>query len=44
MAEYEMLSGIPIRILLQGNSEKVWILEGIKNLLPLMFRGEELKK
>jgi len=44
MSEYEMLSGQPIRILLQGNSEKIWILEGIKNLLPLLFHGEELKK
>jgi cytidine deaminase len=44
IAEYEMLSGEPIRILLQGNSEKVWIIEGIKNLLPLLFHGEELKK
>lgn len=44
MAEYEMLSGVPIRILLQGNSEKIWILEGISNLLPLMFHGDELKK
>jgi cytidine deaminase len=44
IAEYEMLSGQPIRILLQGNSEKVWILEGITNLLPLMFHGGELKK
>jgi cytidine deaminase len=44
MAEYEMLSGKPIRILLQGNTEKIWIIEGISNLLPLMFHGAELKK
>jgi len=44
MAEYEMLSGQPIRILLQGNSEKIWIIEGIANLLPLLFHGAELKK
>jgi len=44
IAEYEMLSGQPIRILLQGNSEKIWILDGISNLLPLMFHGVELKK
>lgn len=44
LAEYEMLSGEPIRIILQGNSEKIWILEGISNLLPLMFHGTELKK
>lgn len=44
LAEYEMLAGKPMRILLQSGSGKVWILEGIKNLLPLMFHGEELKK
>jgi cytidine deaminase len=44
ISEYEMLSGQPIRILLQGNSEKIWIIEGIANLLPLMFHGGELKK
>ena len=44
MAEYEMLSGKPIRIILQGNSEKIWIIDGIANLLPLMFHGGELKK
>ena len=44
IAEYEMLSGKPIRIILQGNSDKIWILEGINNLLPLMFHGAELKK
>lgn len=44
ISEYEMLSGQPIRILLQGNSGKIWILNGIENLLPLMFHGGELKK
>jgi hypothetical protein len=44
MAEYESLSGQPIRIILQGNSEKIWIIDGIANLLPLMFHGSELKK
>ena len=44
MAEYESLSGQPIRIILQGNSEKIWIIDGISNLLPLMFHGSELKK
>ncbi len=44
IAEYEMLSGQPIRLIFQGNSEKIWILEGIANLLPLMFSGGDLKK
>jgi len=45
MAEYEMLSGKPVRILLQGSKGgRIWIIEGIQNLLPLMFHGNELKK
>lgn len=45
MAEYEMLSGKPIKILLQGKAKgKVWIIKGIQNLLPLMFHGNGLKK
>ena len=44
IAEYEKLSGQPIRIIMQGNTEKIWIMEGISNLLPLMFHGEELRK
>ena len=44
MAEYEKLAGKPIRVLLQGKSGKVWIIDGIDNLLPLMFDGAELKK
>jgi len=44
ISEYEMLSGKPIRILLQGNTDTIWIFEGISNLLPLMFHGAELKK
>jgi cytidine deaminase len=44
IAEYESLSRQPIRIILQGNSDKIWILDGISNLLPLMFHGGELKK
>jgi cytidine deaminase len=44
ISEYEMLSGKPIRILLQGSADKIWIIEGISNLLPFMFHGAELKK
>jgi cytidine deaminase len=44
IAEYESLSGEPIRMIFQGNSDKIWIIEGISNLLPLMFHGGELKK
>ena len=44
ISEYETLSGQPIRIILQGNSDKIWIIDGIANLLPLMFHGDGLKK
>jgi len=44
MAEYESLSGKPIRILMQGSNSLTWSVEGVKNLLPLMFQGEQLKK
>jgi len=44
IAEYEMLSGQPVRIILQGYPDKIWIIDGISNLLPLMFHGGELKK
>lgn len=44
LAEYENLSGKPIRTLLQGNNGHVWVIEGIHNFLPLMFEGEQLKK
>jgi len=44
ISEYETLSGQPIRIILQGSSDKIWIFDGIENLLPFMFYGEKLKK
>jgi cytidine deaminase len=41
IAEYEDLSGIPVRIILNGvNSIKVF--EGIDNLLPLRFKKEDM--
>jgi cytidine deaminase len=44
LAEYESLSGKPLRTLMQGNNGSVWIVEGVSNFLPLMFQGEQLKK
>ncbi len=43
MAEYEDLSGIPIRIILDGGN-KICICEGIDNLLPLRFNKKDLKQ
>jgi cytidine deaminase len=44
MAEYQNLSGKPIRIIMKGMTEKVWLVEGVENLLPLMFQADKLKK
>jgi cytidine deaminase len=44
LAEYETLTGKPIRTLMQGTNGNIWVVEGINNLLPLMFQGEHLKK
>ncbi len=43
ISEYEDLSGIPIRIILDGE-DKIVICEGIDNLLPLRFKKEDLKQ
>ena len=42
LAEYEDISGIPIRIILDGG-KKISICEGIDNLLPLRFKKSDLK-
>ncbi len=44
LAEYENLSGKPISIWMQGSYGLVWMVNGMNNLLPLMFQGEKLKK
>ncbi|HNX43067.1 MAG TPA: cytidine deaminase [Bacteroidales bacterium] len=44
MAEYQNLSGKPIRVIMKGMSERIWMVEGVENLLPLMFHDDKLKK
>ena len=44
MAEYEHLAGKAIKVWMQGDNGMVWLVEGVTNLLPLMFQGEKLKK
>jgi len=34
----------PIKLILKGEAGKVYVVEGTKNLLPLMFQANELKK
>lgn len=41
IAEYEDLSGLPIRIILDGGN-KIIVCEGIDTLLPLRFKKNEL--
>jgi len=42
MAEYEDIAGNPIRIILDS-SDKILVMNGIDNLLPLRFKKEDLK-
>ena len=42
MAEYEDIAGNPIRIILDS-ADKILVLNGIDNLLPLRFKKEDLK-
>ena len=44
MSETENRFESPIRIIMRGESGKIYITKGINNLLPLMFHAEELKK
>lgn len=44
MAETENRSGERMRIIMQGDSGHIYEVEGIENLLPLMFHAEKLKK
>jgi len=42
MAEYEDIAGNPLRIILDS-ADKILILNGIDNLLPLRFKREDVK-
>ncbi len=43
-AEYELKYNKKIKIILKGNTGKIFIAEGIEHLLPLIFKANELKK
>lgn len=43
MAEYEERHKKNIRVILSGESGKIFIVDSIKSLLPLMFSGEGLR-
>ena len=44
IAEYETKQKKAIRILLKGNNENIQLINSIEDILPLMFKAEELKK
>jgi len=44
MAEYENQQGNPIRVVMKGEKGPVLAVTSIKDLLPLMFHAEELKR
>lgn len=44
LAETEKRQGAPIRIIMRGPTGVTQIVDGIENLLPLMFHEEKLKK
>lgn len=43
IAEYENLYGSPVRIIMSGETGKVYVSESIENLLPLVFNKKHLK-
>jgi cytidine deaminase len=44
LSEYEMNQNAPIRVILQGETGKIRIVNSIADLLPFMFKAVELKK
>ncbi len=44
MSEYEMLHNSTIKVILMGETGKIRIVDSIADLLPFMFKAEELKK
>lgn len=44
MSEYETRYGKKIRVILMGETGKVRVLDSVADLLPFMFKAEELKK
>jgi cytidine deaminase len=44
MAETENRFGNKLRLIMRGENGKINVIAGVSNLLPLMFRAEELKR
>jgi cytidine deaminase len=43
MAEYEINQKQAMRIILASEADKIWVMEGVGNILPFMFKADELK-
>jgi cytidine deaminase len=43
MLEYENRQSQPIRLIMQGDNDQIWVSPSIANLLPLQFNAENLK-
>lgn len=43
IAEYEHKQQMPIRIIMAGESGKVWLADSVKSLLPYSFSSDDLK-
>ena len=44
MSEYEMRHQSMIRVILAGETGKIRVMDSVADLLPFMFKAEELKK
>ena len=44
LAEYEYKSGTDIKLILTGETGKVWVIKSIRSLLPFTFDASNLKK
>jgi cytidine deaminase len=42
--EYELLQNKPIKVLLSSEKGRIFVIEKVKDLLPLSFSGDDLKK
>lgn len=44
LAEYELKQNSPIKVILSGEQGKIYVLDNVLDLLPLVFKRDELKK
>ena len=44
IAEYEQLHARPVRLIMMGEKSRIWTVDSIRHLLPLMFAADQLRK